>query len=272
MYGKIFESMYDGTLSADWKAMVTFQQMIVLADKHGVVDITPPALSRRTGIPLDIIEHGVEKLEQPDKWSRTGDHDGKRIVRLDDHRPWGWQIVNYEYYRDLASREDRRVKDRARKREERSKSLNGKDVHICPDLSTMSRHADADADAVKKGQKRTVLTTRFDEFWTVYPRKRKKKPAKDIWRRKKLDRLADTLIADVQARIANDDQWKKGFIPDPTTYLNQERWEDELKREDSKPTLDGEAAAYGIKRQPNETDESLKRRLGVAMTNARYAR
>ena len=114
MYGKVFESMYDGTLSADWKAMVTFQQFIVLADSQGVVDYTPPALSRRTGIPLDILEHGIEKLQQPDKYSRSPEMDGQRIELIDDHRPWGWHIVNYEHYKRLASREDKREKDRKR--------------------------------------------------------------------------------------------------------------------------------------------------------------
>ena len=59
MYGKIFQSMYDGTISVNWKGLVTFQQMIVLCDSEGVIDITPPALSNRTRIPLEIIEEGI---------------------------------------------------------------------------------------------------------------------------------------------------------------------------------------------------------------------
>ena len=54
MYGKIFESMYDGSMYGQWEAIITMQQMIVLADKDGIVDITPPALSARTSIPLEI--------------------------------------------------------------------------------------------------------------------------------------------------------------------------------------------------------------------------
>jgi len=36
------------------------------------------------------------------------------------------------------------------------------------------------------------------------------------------------IIADVKTRLATDEQWIKGFIPYPTTYLNGDRWEDEL--------------------------------------------
>ena len=70
--------------------------------------------------------------------------------------------------------------------------------------------------------------TRFGEFWSAYPRKRGKKPAEAKWKAKRLDRIADELIADVRKRIASDDRWKRGFIPDPLTYLNQERWDDAL--------------------------------------------
>ena len=87
MYGKIFDSMYDSTISANWQGMVTFQQLIVLSDSDGVIDMTPPAISRRTGIPLDIIEVGIEYLESPDVYSRNPNEDGKRIIRLDEHRP-----------------------------------------------------------------------------------------------------------------------------------------------------------------------------------------
>jgi hypothetical protein len=50
MYGKLFSQMYDGTLATKgpWQALVTFQQLIILADKHGIVDMTPEAIGRRT--------------------------------------------------------------------------------------------------------------------------------------------------------------------------------------------------------------------------------
>lgn len=174
MYGKIFESMYDGTLSADWKAMVTFQQLIVLADSEGVIDYTPAALSRRTGIPLDIIEHGIKKLEQPDPYSRSSDLEGRRISLLDDHRPWGWQIVNYEHYRDLAKLSEKREQSRQRKRKQREKASQDTDSKdVSHDVtqghapSRMSRHADVDADVDKtlpSGVGRTRASRIPDDF------------------------------------------------------------------------------------------------------------
>ena len=95
MYGKIFSSIYDGTLVEDWRALITFQQFIVLCDADGIVDMTPKAISSRTGIPIDHIKAGIEVLEKADKYSRTPDEEGKRIELIDEHRAWGWHIINH---------------------------------------------------------------------------------------------------------------------------------------------------------------------------------
>lgn len=109
MYGKLFAQMYDGTLvTAGWQALVTFQQLVILADKRGVVDMTVDAICRKTTIPVDIIGPGIDALLLPDPNSRTPDEDGRRIVLLGENRNWGWRIVNYKYYRNLRNEEERR--------------------------------------------------------------------------------------------------------------------------------------------------------------------
>ena len=100
MYGKVFEQIYDSTVADHWEALVTFQQLIILCDADGVVDMTPPSISRRTNIPLEIILEGLKHLESPDPSSRSPEEGGRRIVLLDSRREWGWQLVNYALYRD----------------------------------------------------------------------------------------------------------------------------------------------------------------------------
>jgi hypothetical protein len=117
--------MYDGSLACgDWEALVTMQQLIVLADEEGVVDMTPIAIHRRTTIPEHIIEKGLDLLAQPDENSRSKAEEGRRIVLLDPERNWGWRLVNYKYYRDLANRADKREKDRIRMQEKRNEINN----------------------------------------------------------------------------------------------------------------------------------------------------
>lgn len=110
MYGKLFAQMYDGTLATKgpWQAMVTFQQLIILADKGGIVDMTAEAIARRTTIPIEIINIGITALEQTDADSRTPTEEGRRIVRLSPDREWGWRIVNHEHYRRIRTQEERR--------------------------------------------------------------------------------------------------------------------------------------------------------------------
>jgi hypothetical protein len=242
MYGKIFDSIYDGTLAEDWRALVTFQQFIVLSDPDGVVDMTQNAIARRTGIPIEHIEAGVKFLEQPDPYSRTEGHSGVRIERLDKHRPWGWRIVNHKKYRDLSSRQDKKRYDR--QRYERSKfgsKVEKSEKSEIPQNSTDFTHTDTDTDTyIDSGHlTQTTLTSndrsRFDEFWSSYPRKLKKKYAREIWQRKKLDTHADVILADLNDRPSGDEQWREGFIPHPSTYLNQELWHDEWRSASSEP-------------------------------------
>ena len=121
MYGKIFHSIYDGTLAEDWRALITFQQLIVLCDADGVVDMTPQSISRRTGIPIEHIEAGIAILIAPDPSSRTTNDQGKRLLPLNPDRDWGWEIVNHKHYRDLRTAEDRREYMRNYMKEKRSK-------------------------------------------------------------------------------------------------------------------------------------------------------
>lgn len=144
MYGKVFQQIYDSSICTNWKALVTFQQFIVMADSQGIVDITPHAIAQRTGIPEDIIRTGIEALERPDPESRSPEEEGRRIVRLQPHRSWGWRLVNYAHYRDLASREALREGNRERKREERGRS---RPVTPSHDSSHLSRHPTPTPDA-----------------------------------------------------------------------------------------------------------------------------
>lgn len=153
MYGKVFSSMYDGSLATrgPWQAMVTFQQFIVLADLKGIVDMTAEAISRRTTIPLDIIKIGITALEQSDSESRSPDLDGRRIARLSDTREWGWQIVNFAKYRAIRSAEERReyMANLMRDRRKSLKASKPEDKHAL----AMLANADADADAKAKVSK-----------------------------------------------------------------------------------------------------------------------
>jgi hypothetical protein len=76
---------------------------------------------------------------------------------------------------------------------------------------------------------------RFPDWWAVYPNKTGKKAALALWQKRGLDALADTLISDAEQRMAGDRRWREGFIPNPTTYINQDRWTDAIQPPRSTP-------------------------------------
>lgn len=178
MYGKLFESIYDGTLVEDWQALITFQQMIILCDSDGTLDMTPSAISRRTGIPINHIKHGIKILEKEDPESRTPDENGKRIKRIDEHRDWGWVIINHKKYRDLKTSSDRREYMRRYMRKKREKELTKTNKSLRVNNVT---HTDADADADtdtqnQKKEKKTLVVPDWinTDIWKAFIKHRQK--------------------------------------------------------------------------------------------------
>lgn len=74
--------------------------------------------------------------------------------------------------------------------------------------------------------------SRFDEWYAQYPKKKGKAVALRSWKRRKLDQHADIIIADTLKRKARE--WKDPqFIPMASTYINQERWLDEITEDNN---------------------------------------
>lgn len=93
-------------------------------------------------------------------------------------------------------------------------------------VATPEREAEAEREVEKSIARPSA--SRFDEFWSVYPNKKGKKEARDKWERRKLDRIADKIISDVQARKVADKDWLRGYPPHGSTYLNNDGWEDDI--------------------------------------------
>lgn len=89
----------------------------------------------------------------------------------------------------------------------------------------------------------------FEYFWDAYPKKVGKKYAQQIWQRKKLSGLTEKIIENVKQKAANDVHWLDGYIPNASTYLNQERWNDEITR--ARPKNGQSTAVYQSVRDKN---------------------
>jgi hypothetical protein len=83
----------------------------------------------------------------------------------------------------------------------------------------------------KKKNTSSVYTDEFERFWQAYPRKIGKGAAFRTWKKLNGTRPdADELVRIVEQHKRSE-QWKRDggqYIPHPQTWLNQERWNDEL--------------------------------------------
>lgn len=69
--------------------------------------------------------------------------------------------------------------------------------------------------------------TDFQLFWAAFPRRQAKKDALKAWRQLKPTTATVQAILDALRWQTQTDQWKRGIIPLPASYLRGERWTDE---------------------------------------------
>ena len=101
----------------------------------------------------------------------------------------------------------------------------------------------------------TVVEEYFDIFWKAYPRKTGKGDA----RKKFAKALTKTSFENIMAalgKVKASAQWKKDdgqFVPYPATWLNQERWDDEVGQ--SADELDNLRSLYAMAKEEEENDQ-----------------
>lgn len=88
------------------------------------------------------------------------------------------------------------------------------------------KHTDTNTDNNKISNE--ILLQRFERFWKAYPIKSGKGDARKSWLKiKPSEELTDTMIQAIGRMSHEDKRWLEGYIPNPSTWLNQSRWEDE---------------------------------------------
>jgi hypothetical protein len=95
---------------------------------------------------------------------------------------------------------------------------------------------------------------RFERFWLAYPRKESKQKAREWFAQHKPTEADVGTMLDAIARQSQSAQWQEEggrFIPMPTTWLHQRRWEDEgLTAPNGTAPHDAIEATFGKKVAP----------------------
>ena len=95
----------------------------------------------------------------------------------------------------------------------------------------------------------------FAEFWNAYPTKVGKQPARKAFDKVKVP--VETLVAAIERQKCSS-QWSKDggqYIPNPATWLNQERWNDQL------PEAEKPAWNHGIRELDADEVKAIRRMM-----------
>lgn len=119
-YTKLHHSMLHSTvwLEPD-NVRLVWITMLLMSDANGEVAASVPGLAAAARVSVEACEEALERLSGPDPHSRTAANEGRRIEKIDG----GWELLNYERYRQAASVDDHRTKaaERQRRRRDRLK-------------------------------------------------------------------------------------------------------------------------------------------------------
>jgi hypothetical protein len=124
-----------------------------------------------------------------------------------------WNLLNWDKRQFASDSSAERVARHRAKLKEESNA----------DVTLQKRQGNA-LDTDTDTYKHTCEKSHFEEFWKVFPKIRRtaKTSCLKKWKAKKLDTIAEQIIADVRGKAGS---WGE-FAPAPMTYLNQERWLD----------------------------------------------
>ena len=117
-FTKLFSSIIHSTVwREDMHVKVVWITMLAMAESRGTVSASVPGLADAARVTIPQVEDALARLAAPDPYSRTKDHEGRRIEEIDG----GWRLLNYGKYRESRDPEERKRQNREARRRFRAK-------------------------------------------------------------------------------------------------------------------------------------------------------
>ena len=105
----MFASLLTSTIWLETPATkVVWVTILLMKGRNQVVEASLPGLARMAGVTQRECEEAIKKFKEPDKYSRTKEHGGRRLTEVDG----GWLVLNGEKYRDALGVDERREYNR----------------------------------------------------------------------------------------------------------------------------------------------------------------
>jgi hypothetical protein len=204
--------------------------MIAMKDQDGYVRGDARTIARMANVSVEMAEDALKRFQEPDPMSRTPDHDGRRIAPFQG----GWILLNHDKYTEIGMSEALKAYWRDRKKKLRSEKLLGlvsdmsKNVSVSSTSTSVSDSASLGEGVQGEGGEVQEFPQDFIAFWAEYPKKKGKLAALKAWKNAKTKPALEAIISAVKLQKTWPDWMKDGgqYIPMPSTWLNQGRWDD----------------------------------------------
>jgi hypothetical protein len=197
-YTKLFSTIVTSTIwQEDLPTKVLWITLLALSDSDGMVEGAIPGIARIAGVSLEECERSLAKLQQPDKYSRTPDHDGRRIEVVEG----GWFILNRGKYRDKDWQQEKLERHREANRRYYERQRNQNSDHSDNPVSESDRIGDKKE---KEKEKETTTTeqSQSSEGASGEPQKQAVSTGAKKKRRAKVDVLSD--FSAETSRVVNE--------------------------------------------------------------------
>lgn len=217
MYAKLFAKILDSSIwLEDDQTRLVWITLLAAMDEDGFAQFSAIGnLANRARVTVEQAEHAVDVLTSPDRANPGQDHEGRRIERV----PGGFMVLKAKDHAAIINRAEQLRQNRERVQRHREMKRSG-------NAPVMELDQPVDVDQSVPTQTIAVVEDGFDAFWSVYPKKVGKGLARAAWHKIK---PSGDIIGAVERQKRSAAWLREGgrYIPNPSTWLNQQRWDDE---------------------------------------------
>jgi len=149
-FTKLFSGLVHSTVwREEMHVKVVWITMLAMSDRNGFIAASLPGLADASRVTMEQCQDALAHLAAPDPYSRTKAHEGRRIQESEG----GWMLLNYLKYRELQSKDERRIAVRDAVSRHRARN------HVKSDVinGKQSKHI-AEAEAEAKAEAGTATT------------------------------------------------------------------------------------------------------------------
>lgn len=149
MWGKHFESMYEGSMYGAGVAVFAVWGYVISHARNGQVELNPRKLADTLGGTLEEIRAAVTFLMSPDPNSRFKDHEGRRLVKNGEFQ---YEMPSWQSYHLIRNEDDRREYNKLKQREYRARRRELRRAGACAGATQAVQEGLADLQASNPAQ------------------------------------------------------------------------------------------------------------------------